>query len=322
MKKCISLFLFLVMLFSMTSTAFAAESPSATLESIAHNTLQVTKELQDSGAEVTTYNNLPAFVSVAREQCPDITDLQLANFIVEYVGQDSAAIPDNDKLDILTYKNISTSISYAKVTKSGEFIEASKSEALISPLGIDTSSDGYMQLNTGFGLRAIQGSEKFFSVWVAATWLKWPAVALTDVLVLGTTGTFDDSFAESGYVHQTFQCVSGCTKNTFRNRQVSKTNIKSGDLTLKYANFTPYIEFSPISPRCDYCGGGAKDKYFRAYVRYGVSTTNRCNIQASYGHKTVGIGNISVGISTNGVPSISASLGKVTVYNGRPVTVK
>lgn len=59
------------------------------------------------------------------------------------------------------------------------------------PLDIFTSTDGYMQLDTSYSLKKTVGSNKYFSVWTYATWIKWPAVALNDVLVLSTTGTFD-----------------------------------------------------------------------------------------------------------------------------------
>ena len=45
------------------------------------------------------------------------------------------------------------------------------------------------------------------------------------------------------------------------------------------------------------------------------------NIQAGYAHKTVGLGDISVGIDATGTPSFSVGRGSVTEYIARPVTV-
>ena len=45
------------------------------------------------------------------------------------------------------------------------------------------------------------------------------------------------------------------------------------------------------------------------------------NIHAGYAHKTVGLGDISVGIDATGTPSFSVGRGSVTEYIARPVTV-
>jgi hypothetical protein len=97
------------------------------------------------------------------------------------------------------------------------------------------------------------------------------------------------------------------------------------DLTLKYSNLTPYISFTPISPRCDYCTGGmgqAKDVYFKAYLSYGIITSNTCNIQAHYGHTTVGITNIQVSIKDGAVNITPGLAAIVQTYTARAVTVK
>lgn len=44
-------------------------------------------------------------------------------------------------------------------------------------------------------------------------------------------------------------------------------------------------------------------------------------IQAGYAHKTIGFGDISVGIDVNGTPSFSASVATVVPYVARAVTV-
>ena len=78
-----------------------------------------------------------------------------------------------------------------------------------------------------------------------------------------------------------------------------------------------------LSPHCDYCGSGARDDYFKAYIRYGVTTSDTCNIQASYGHTTLGLGSINVDISASGNVSISAGAHtQLKVYTGRAVTLK
>ena len=106
-----------------------------------------------------------------------------------------------------------------------------------------------------------------------------------------------------------------------KNRSVSSSNTIDEDLSFDYERFIPVMHFVPISPRCDYCTGGARDYYFSAYIRYGMIADESVNIQAGYAHKTIGFGDISVGIDVNGTPSFSASVATVVPYVARAVTV-
>lgn len=326
MKKILSFFLVISILFSLSSTSYASNSYAIELNEIANKTIYLTQEVQDSDARVTTYNNISSFFEMAHSLYPNLSDEQFASFVIEYIGQDSSALSEEDLHNVLQYESISTSSSFFKITQDGEFQELSEEEMLM-PLDIFTSTDGYMQLDTSYSLKKTVGSNKYFSVWTYATWIKWPAVALNDVLVLSTTGTFDSSVNEIAYVSQIFKCngLSNCPQNTTRYRNVSKNKPVMDDLTLKYSNFTPYISFTPISPRCDYCTGGmgqAKDVYFKAYLSYGIITSNTCNIQAHYGHTTVGITNIQVSIKDGAVNITPGLAAIVQTYIARAVTVK
>ncbi len=326
MKKFLSVFLVISILLSLSLTSYASNNYTADLNEIANETIYLTEELQDSGAKVITYNNISSFFETAHSLHPNIPDEQLASFVIEFIGQDSSALPEEDLHNVLQYDSISTSSSFFKITQDGEFQELSEEETLM-PFDIFTSTDGYMQLDTSFSLKKTVGSNKYFSVWTYATWLKWPAVALNDVLILSTTGTFDSSAFESAYVNQSFKCnsLSNCPQYTLRQRTVNKNRPVMDDLTLKYSNYTPYISFTPISPRCDYCTGGmgpAKDVYFKAYLSYGIITTNTCNIQAHYGHTTFGITNIQVSIKDGDVNITPGFGATVQPYTARAVTVK
>lgn len=211
-----------------------------------------------------------------------------------------------------------TPSSYVRVDDEGNTI-VSNFDAI--PLADWTSDDGYMKITTNYSYIKTVGREKYYSVWARGTWQEYPAIALQDAFVLGTSGTFDDSYSEYGSVSQTFTCTSGCTQKTYKNRSVSSSNTIDEDLSFDYERFIPVMHFVPISPRCDYCTGGARDYYFSAYIRYGMIADESVNIQAGYAHKTIGFGDISVGIDVNGTPSFSASVATVVPYVARAVTV-
>ena len=62
MKKILSFFLVISILFSLSSTSYASNSYAIELNEIANKTIYLTQEVQDSGARVTTYNNISSFL--------------------------------------------------------------------------------------------------------------------------------------------------------------------------------------------------------------------------------------------------------------------
>lgn len=294
------------------------------LNDIAERTIMISTETQSSGAVVTTYSNLDVFVDTVKKLMPELDSYELAQFLIVYIGQSADDYPKEEALRLLTYDNISTSIAYLAVNGLNGASHEIAEEDLLSPLSsVWTSPDGYMQLTTNFYKKpADAGTEKCFDVWTVASWIKYPTSYIKDVLVLGTTATFDDSVSEYGIVGQTFTC-SKCQKNTFCDRSVEHGQPVDDDLCIKYDNFMPYIEYTPISPRCNYCNGKAEGTYFKSMIRYGVIVNDSANIQAAYGHTTFGFSGFSVSISNSGLPEITANFGTtVQTYTARAVTLK
>ena len=209
MKKSLSIILSLAMVCTMSATAFAADS-STDLSAIADATIQVTQTTSESGAITNTFNNLDDFVNAVHTANPAISDYEIATYILDYTGQEYQDLPEEEILSFLTYDNISTSSSYVRVDDEGNTI-VSNFDAI--PLADWTSDDGYMKITTNYSYIKTVGREKYYSVWARGTWQEYPAIALQDAFVLGTSGTFDDSYSEYGSVSQTFTCTSGCTKN-------------------------------------------------------------------------------------------------------------
>lgn len=318
MKKLLSLCMALVMVVSM---ALGVSAKQVSLDDLAEETIEVSEDRQESGALVYTYEKIDVFIEKARMMFPTIEDVELAYFLLEFTGQSCEAAPEEEALLMLEYDNISISTSYIRVSETGcEEVDPSQE---IATCDIFNSSDGYMQLETGFTKTGTTGSTKRFNVWTIATWLKYPEVCLQDVLVVGTNGSFDDSYDEFGYVRQVFTCLS-CGQETVYKRDVDRTTMSNFDAWMEYTSGgIPAMKFVPLTPRCDYCGGTARDKVFRAFIRYGVLVEGSGMIQAAYGHKTLGPSDISVGVDANGMPSISVGwTSRITTYNARAVTLQ
>lgn len=319
MKKLISVMLSMVLMLTLSVPAFAAD-PVNDLNSLATLNIQISTSTDENGATKTTFSNFDAFIDSAHSMYPDLSDYEIATFLMDYTGQQYYDLPEEEILLFLTYESITTSTAYLLIDSEGD-ASLSFSDAVPYDSDLWPSPDGYMEIETSSAYRKTVGNENYFTVSARATWLKYPSVALEDAFVLGTSGTFDDDYSEYGSVSQTFSCASGCSRNTYRNRIVRQNQTVDGDLSLEYENFVPSLHFVPISPRCDYCNGDAHDKYFSVFIRYGMIADESVNIQAGYGHKTLGIGSISVGVDITGTPSFSAGLATVKPYIARPLTV-
>lgn len=310
----------LTMIFGASITSLADDS-AVNLQTIANQTVLSETYEDENGNIVTTYSDLDIYINNVQAQYPDISDYELAISVYKYTGQEYDGLPESVILNILDLDNITITDSYILVNQDGT---ASVSSYDAVPYADWTSSDGYMKISTGYSLLGTSGSEKRYSVWSMAKWLKYPAMALQDVFVLSTNGTFDDSYEENFVVSQTFKCTVGCANPyTYYVRTANTSKPQDFDLELEYKNYVPLIRFIPISPRCDYCQGPASDHFFMAYITYGVVTNRSINLQAGYAHKTLGFGDISISIDATGNLGFSiAPTAKISEYIARPVTIQ
>ena len=321
MKKFLSLFLALTMLCSLTIPTFASE-PS--LDEIASNTIAIMHTIQENGVEVTTYENLDIFVFEAKKQLPALTDYEIAEFMVEFTGQNSAVLPESAVMKMLEYDNFSIASSYVKINEDGSSREISEQEALTCLLGSEyTDPDGIMKFDTGFSKLYTNGNTKHFNVWSSATWLNYPDICFEDAFVLGTNGSYDDSSVDDfGYVHQTFKCLS-CGRYTPYYRTVYANSPIDEDLVLEYTSHgVPGIIFYPKAPYCQYGEHNVDDFDFTVYINYDVVIEGSGMIQAGYGHVTLGLGGIEVSVSSDGTPQFSGGVATfVDSIYARPVTL-
>ena len=116
MKKIISVMMVMMLTFAFPSQVSAEESP--TLESIADSIIEITTDNTNENP-TTTYNNIEEFVNEVRNQIPDIDDLELANFIMDYTGQEDLEVADEETLKYLGFKEIIVSEDYIKVDEAG-----------------------------------------------------------------------------------------------------------------------------------------------------------------------------------------------------------
>ena len=317
MKKISSLLLALAIMCSTVIPAFASELD---LSQLADNYIEVETIITSDGTEINTYSNILQFVNLAHSNLPNVSDMEIAYYIMGITGQEVEAIPESDMLDMLSYDSITTSKLVVPVSDQEELFPERAGE-VAAPSDVYTDENNTMQITTNFAYTGTAANgDKCFNVWSTAKWLDYPAICIEDAFALGTTGTFDSTVTEHAYVNQVFY-HAGCGHYTTRLRSVDKNDTVDEDLVLRYESGIPYIKFTPYAPCCDYCNTGGSDYFFTAYLRYGVRCASSCIIMAKYSHTTFGVTGIS--LSFDGwEPIFSANLGTIQVdYPARAVLV-
>ena len=286
------------------------------LEKIANDIVEIETFEDAEGKVYTTYTKLDELVLAIQKNFPEKSNYDISKFILTYTGQDYEGMPDNIILEYLKYDNITTSVQYV-----GPSTNTSATNSA-TPYASWTDPDGYMRISTNYSYIETIGGEAFYEVWAQAKWLIYPITGFTDAFAIGTTAVFNDDFPEEAYVNQKFYC-DVCGRTNTRYRYVDVDSPRDGDLSLENDDFVPSIKFQPLAPPCDFCGVlTQEDTLFTVYLKYGVCATNSENIQASYGHGTIGFGDISVSIDTTGTPSFSSTLALIVdTFTARAVTI-
>lgn len=317
-KKMICYSLTLLLIWGLSVNTQAADNPTAILSALAENIIQIAVAEDQDGFISTTYTDLDIFVNAVRENHSNISELNIAEFIMQYTQQEYEGLPDDQILSILEFDNITSTCSYVRIDNNGTS-HVSPVDAL--PYASWTSNDGYMKITTNYSYDKSVGNNKYYVVWATANWIKMPAVRMEDSFTLGTSGTFDDSYSEFAYVTQNSHCAN-CPKDISNYREVSSTDLSDDDLELKYSSYTPYITFDLSEPRCSSCVGPTGNTMILCYLKYRISCTGNVNVQATYAHKTFGIGDITLSVSTSGIPDFSVPFGTtITEYTARAITV-
>ena len=162
-----------------------------------------------------------------------------------------------------------------------------------------------------------------------ATWLEEPTVFERDVLTLTSSAAYDDSYTNwEAYFEHTAYCTShnhdvGQFFYVYEGYEMDQD--EWGSLEYVYEGGAPGIRFD-TAVFCDqsnvYTVDSSKTK-ITAYLRTRFLMGNEPrNAQASYAHKTYGIGDVSWSIGADGLtPSFSVT-GFMDTYFAEPVTLR
>ncbi len=331
-KRILSIiFAMLLIISSLPICVFASEPIDAnSLDEIANGTIEI--QMDDN---VILYKNIDCFVETVKETFPEINDIDIAKFILDYSKKDYSNFSDDMILEAISYKEIYVSEEYIKVTDYGEVEYLSKEEAekaiRLEKINENlsraswTSPNGYMKITTTASHNKTSGNKKYYIIDSKATWLQMPVCFFKDVFVLNHTGTYDDSYTGTGYLSETLNC---CTSS--KNYKDTATTAKNGsNVVFEYPNTNvAAIRFGLVSSSGYTCNRITSGSHSRAvsgiesYIKYRiiVNSGSSANVQGAYCHKQVSVGSIGIGITSG---SVSFSLaGSKKEYKASPITIK
>lgn len=312
-KKVVAVILTMAMTMSVGLPAFADDEKNNILDTMAKNIIIIEQVVDENGNFVTTYNNLDTFVSSVKERYKEVSDLEIATYIMMYTGQKYEGLPEAELLRILTYKYICTTVQTVNLVMNDEVIAARDS--------VTDTIDETMEITTSYALTKTENGEKYYDVWANADWIDYPLLRYADAFTIGHNVIYDDSVAPHGYLFQTFKC-DYCNKTSSNNAYVTLNDEKDGSLELKYG-VSPSLHINAKQAICKYCVLKVKDTKFSTIFRFGVIAPNGTgNIQASYAHGTISLGDIDVSFSGH-KPVFSASIvGAVDVFEANTRTLR
>ena len=344
MKKFVKAFLTMAMCFSMlSSNALAAESEIPGLSVLADEYISVSV----SNTEI-VYSNLQEFYVAAKEEIPAISDIELAEYVMDYTGQSYDGLSDETILETLDFTEISTVEQIFRAKEDGTVEELTPEEVEIlleysdiSPAASWESDDGYIQITTtaSKGTKGSNGTP--FTLSGTATWLKYPAFRFTDTFAIVYGGTFDDSYVITSTFSETGKC-SECGK-TFRWNGTEKYGPETNNQNPHFIESSDLIELDfaqshAIGTKCDLktiscmhlAGLGtpvnfAETTKLTSTIRFRVLTSDTTEARAAYAHTKLS-GKITIGgsVSASGVtPTFSGVLDIIySKYTAAPVTLR
>lgn len=332
-KRMLSCMVLIIVIVTMCASPVFAEtnySTEAVLKRIAEEFISFNCNDVD-GIPQTTYKNIDTFINEVRCQRPEIPELEIAKFILCYTQQGIDNLPDEIILQALEAKEITTNTSYIKVDENGtqytltqqelqEAIQGEFVQEIASPLSTWTSDNGYMKIDTTCTFRRKEGINRYFTISAKAEWLKMPVCFFEDVLTIGHTGSFDDTYSEFGYKYQNNVCCGNVTKYN------CSTNFPNSNISLEYpATTVAAIRFKLQAPLKCSNPQLAHLKYAQSissYIIYGIifDRAGTLNVQGAYCHQQIGVDGISIGISGGDVSFSFKGIKKD--YKARTLTVQ
>lgn len=341
MKKILSIILCMCLVMSCYHINVLASNPS-NMEEVAFNTINI---LTTDGQEYSTktYSNIDNFVLNIKKQFPNISDIEIGKFLIEFTGQGSAEnFPDNILIETTTFSEITVQEEYMKIDSNGETSSVNKTEALknsvlenirfsqLNSRASWTSDDGYIKIQTSYSLSKTSGTKKYYVISAKVNWLKLPSFTFKDVICIANTATYDDTYNDYAYYKQSISCCNGSKLVHYTEESMCE----------KYADGTGsgvtliYPSVNGVGARVDLksfvCAYGSepgvhtkKLNYMESYIRYRIICTsgNSYNIQGAYSHAELGLGSIGLSISASGASISFSFAGSKSDFFAQPVTI-
>lgn len=340
-KRVISLIMLLVFSVHLFTFAYASEEPM-TLDDIAEEYIS----LSNQNNEV-IYSNLTEFYNQVRMHIPEISDIELAEYLICYADLGYEYADDIEKLEVLEFVELRKSCELYCVAEDSiseiENLSALSSNSMVMPLAEWESEDGYLFIETNCGVAVKQSNgDTAYVLSAEATWLKEPSIRLVDTFAITYGGAFDDTYDITATLYRSETCTF-CGRKPYVNAKeiygpdsdgVSRLKQSSSSIELDFSQANSVgMKFSVARVGCYHVPSSDSTVSYN-YATYGtlsvtlkfrvlVSSTTEAKV--AYAHKTFGA-DVDIGATVEGksvTPTFSVSLvSMANTYVAPPVTLR
>lgn len=339
MKKFYALLLCLALCITVLPPVTAVKAEYSDLADLASQYITVSVQ----GNE-TVYSDLQEFYSAARKELPHISDMQLAKYVLDYIGQPYDNLPDETILETLDFLEASAIDQVYRTLSDGstEELSAQEIDALFnsptSPLSDWISEDGYLRISTYAYKEDATKDGTPYVLSGHASWLKFPVCRFTDTFSIVYGGVFDDSYQVIATFIEEGSCTECGKKFKWDEREryapvgsglsTERSDLIELDYSQSHAVGAKY-DLKLVSCIHHLPDGMAMESALttRLYssIRFRIIVTSLTEAQAAYVHTQLG-GSVSISGEVNGT-SVSPKLdGHLNIIKKRyysiPVTLR
>lgn len=323
-------------------TYVCASEESLTLDDIAEEYIS----LSNQNNEV-IYSNLAEFYDQVRIHIPEISDIELAEYLICYADLNYENADDIEKLEVLEFVELRKSCELYCLKEDSiseidnQFILSS--ESTVMPLADWESEDGYLLIKTNCGVGEKQSNgDTAYVLSADATWLKEPSIRLVDTFAITYGGAFDDSFDITATLNRSETCTWCGNKPAINENEkygpdsdgVSRLTQSSSAIELDFSQANSIgMKFSVARVGCYHVPSSDTTVSYN-YAKYGtlsvslkfrVLVSSTTEAKAAYAHKTFGL-DVDIGATVQEksvTPTFSVSIISVAnTYVAPPVTLR
>lgn len=322
----------------------------AKLKEIINDSNQGVNELQEAIIKVSSYEknnekkqeigNIDLFKESVKLKYPEMSDLDLGKSVLRALGDSEefiSSLSEEKIIEALDYTYVIKTQSFIKQTVDGEQIYMSEADFYNELDRFNENRNDFTKVSKSSNNLIYDYTEEkenyiilitnayktnpsyaldgrnYFTIRGEIQWESEPIYRFEDIFTIASSGNIDDQY--DAYACAQWRSITDSSSNISH-------EVHYGDMSLSNILTVENSSMHDISARINL--GWSEDSYFlkSLCMYYGIFTQSDVSCQIGYAHKTMELGDISVGTDVEGNISFSISVGStMNQYKGRAFTI-